>query len=71
MKVRATAICYNRYCGTTLQKRSLSFNNRVENPDSDGTAQFIIPISYLKQKRYYWPLLDSLFIISQVTKNNT
>ena len=52
MKVRATAICYNRYCGTTLQKRSLSFSNRVENPDSDGTAQFIIPIGYLKQNRY-------------------
>ena len=23
MKVRATVICYNRYCGSTLQRKSL------------------------------------------------
>ena len=30
MEVRATAICYNRYCGSTLQKRSLIFNIKKE-----------------------------------------
>ena len=24
IKVRATVICYNRYCGSTLQKKSLN-----------------------------------------------
>ena len=36
MEVRASAICYNRYCRSTLKKRNWSINIKKESPHADS-----------------------------------